>query len=207
MKIVIALVGVLLLVGVVWALAFFQVIPAQRMADKSPGLASVLIALHVAKHKPKANPKPVVAKAAPAPDPLASEKAALDAQKQQLDQEKAALDKKLAQTAGGQAGGSASEPPPGDTSPKLISIYTTMKSDDIARIFAKLPDSAVVDALNQLDDRQAGKILAALPDARAAKITALMNHMKAPQPGPSSTATAPGQSPQQVASSGAPSAP
>jgi flagellar motility protein MotE (MotC chaperone) len=197
MKALVVILVVLALIGVTWTLAFFQVIPAQKIADKSPGAAQILIALGVAKKKPKVKPKIVAQAPAPVADPLASEKAALDAEKQQLDQEKATLDMRLRQMSSAASAPSSSSA--SDISPKLVSVYGTMKSADIARIFAKLPDSAVVDALNQLDDRQAGKILAALPDARAAKITALMNRMKPPQTS-SPTATA-DQSPQQIASS------
>ena len=46
-----------------------------------------------------------------------------------------------------------------------------MSADDIAPIFGKLPDPDVVRALLAMDEKKAGKILAALPTDRAARLT------------------------------------
>lgn len=190
MKIVIVIVALLvMLLGMAWVLAYFQVVPAQKMANKTPAIRPILVALRVAKmpkakHKPKAST--IASATVPPPSPAAeqasldSEKSQLDTEKQQLDAEKAVLDKKLGAGAASTAG--AGDAPAPQTDPKVISIYSTMKADKLALIFAKLPDSAVAGALEQLDDRQAGKVLAALPNGRAAKLTVLMSHLQPPTP-------------------------
>jgi len=222
MKIAMIALGVVVVLGCLWALAFLQIIPAQKIADRSPGAAHFFTLLRLAKEKTaKAKPKSPTAaspaqaaadtslgdtslgdtslgdtslgSAAPAVDPaaLTSQKAALDTEKEQLDAEKAILDKKLAKAAAAGQLGTPGSSADAAISPKLVSIYGAMSSDDLARIFAKLPDSAVVSALNQLDDRQAGKVLAALPSDRAARITALMNRTVPPTPATTTTAMAP----------------
>ena len=184
----ITMVALVMLIGMAWVLAYFQVIPAQRMADKTPMLRPILVGLRVAKAPAKKKPKPSSTAKASTPAPLsraaeqaslAAEKEALATEKEQVDAEKAVLDKKLASAAAPTdlAGGAPAEQA---ADPKVISIYSTMKADQLAAIFAKLPDSAVAEALEQLDDRQAGKVLAALPNDRAAKLTVLMGHLKPP---------------------------
>ena len=71
-----------------------------------------------------------------------------------------------------------------DTAAKLVAIYDTMSPDDIARIFGKLPDPQVIPILMQLDEKKDGRILAALPPDRAARINLVMAH------GPTRTASA-----------------
>lgn len=197
--ILITVVALVMLLGMAWVLAYFQVIPAQKMADKTPALAPILVGLHVAKAKAKTKPKvAAVAAQAGSPGPpspaaqlssLDAEKEALAAEKEQLDAQKAVLAKKLASAENTGDDGSTSVGDGSGTDPKVISIYSTMKADQLALIFAKLPDSAVADALEQLDDRQAGKVLAALPNDRAAKLTVLMSHLKPASAAPP-TATA-----------------
>ena len=183
MKIAFPLLGLLAALGIAYALAFFGVIPVQKMASKSPGLAHALVALHLAKAK-----KPVVAAknthtvvAATSP-----EQEALNAQKKQIAEAKAALAK---QQADFEAQKQAASPSPAastasatsaatapDTAAKLDAIYAAMSPDDLLTIFAKLPDPDVVRALTNLDEKKAGKVLAGLPPARAARLSQEMSH-------------------------------
>ncbi len=174
MKAAFAVLGLLALLGVVYGLAFFGIIPVQKMADKSPALASALVSMHLARPKKHVAPLPQTAKAA------SPEQQALDAQKKQLAADRAQLDKDRAdweaQKQQAAAPASGTDTPAEDSGAKLNAIYATMSPDDIARIFAKLPDPDVMAALTQLDEKKAGKILAALPDDRAARLTRRMSH-------------------------------
>ncbi|MDR3710571.1 MAG: hypothetical protein P4L33_19905 [Capsulimonadaceae bacterium] len=187
MKALLAILGVLVVLGVTYALAFFGVIPVARMAAHNAGAAKVFVALKLY-HAPKSKAamSNALAPLVPAPDPLAADRQALDAERIQLAQQKAALDKKAA---GGDTTGG-----PVTTSSKMSAIYDTMKPAEIAGIFEKLPDDQVCDALIHMDEQKAGKVLVALPQNRAAKLTIMMNRATAngPQTGqqaPSSVAT------------------
>ncbi len=186
MKIAIPLLGLLALLGVAYGLAFFGIIPAQKMADRSPGLASTLIGLHLAKAK-----KPVTAgKTHAAPSTISPEQEALSTQKKQLADAKAALAKEQAdfeaQKQAVPASSAAASPSAApDTAGKLSAIYAAMSADDLVTIFSHLPDPDVVSALMDLDEKKAGKVLAALPPARAAHLTQEMSH-----PRPASRAVA-----------------
>jgi flagellar motility protein MotE (MotC chaperone) len=175
LKAVIGLLSVVALLGVVYGLAFFGIIPVQKMADKSPGLASTLTKLHLAKAKKPAPAAPPGA----APSP---EQQALDAQKKQTAADRAQLDKDRADFEAQKAqpaappDGVASTPPP-DHAAKLGAIYATMSADDLARIFGKLPDPDVIQSLTQLDEKKAGQVLAALPADRAARLTRQMSRV------------------------------
>ena len=63
-----------------------------------------------------------------------------------------------------------------DSAGKLSAIYAAMSADDLVTIFTKLPDPDVVNALMGLDEKKAGKVLAALPPVRAAGLTQEMAH-------------------------------
>jgi len=175
LKAVIGLLSVVALLGVVYGLAFFGIIPVQKMADKSPGLASTLTKLHLAKAKKPAPAAPPGA----APSP---EQQALDAQKKQTAADRAQLDKDRADFEAQKAqpaappDGVASTPPP-DHAAKLGAIYATMSADDLARIFGKQPDPDVIQSLAQLDEKKAGQVLAALPADRAARLTRQMSRV------------------------------
>ncbi len=183
MKIAIPILGLLALLGVAYALAFFGIIPAQKMADKSPGLAHTLIALHLAKAK-----KPVKAgKTGPTASVVISpEQEALNTQKKQLADAKAEFAKEQADfeaqkqatpTASAANSPTAASPSAApDTAGKLSAIYAAMSADDLVTIFSRLPDPDVVSALMTLDEKKAGKVLAALPPARAAHLTQEMSH-------------------------------
>lgn len=173
MKAAFGILGLLGLLGIVYGLAFFGIIPAQKMADKSPALASALVSLHLAR------PRKPAASASKEGKASSPEQQALDAQKKQLETDRVQLDKDKSdweaekQQAGPAPGASAN--PTSDSAAKLNAIYATMSPDDIARIFAKLPDPDVIAALTQLDEKKAGKILAALPADRAASLTRRMS--------------------------------
>ena len=198
MKIAIPVLGLLALLGIAYALAFFGIIPTQKMADHSPGLAHALIAMHLAKSK-----KPILPGGGKgtAPAPTSPEQEALDTQKKQLADAQAQLAKDradfkaqkqaasfsapssssaLSSSASGLSADAQAAPTAApDTAGKLSAIYTAMSADDLVTIFSKLPDPDVVSALMSLDEKKAGKVLAALPPARAARLTQEMSH---PQP-------------------------
>ena len=186
MKIAIPVFGVIVLLGIAYGLAFFGIIPAQKMADHSPGMASALISLHLAKAK---KPKLAVGKSA-VPATVSPEQEALNTQKKQLADGQAQLAKDRAdfeaekqQAAASPTPGSAA--PPADSQAKLNAIYAAMSADDLVTIFTKLPDPDVITALMSLDEKKAGKVLAALPPVRAAHLTQEMSH-----PRPASLASA-----------------
>ncbi len=188
MKVFIGFFVFLLILGAVYGLAFFQIIPAQKLADKNPSLLPMLKAVLLAKAKPKH--KPVVA-ATPAETPqsiaakkLAADQAKLASDRADLDRERAAFEQSKSQATLAST--------PGDTTPapreKLVSIYTTMAPEDVAKIMEHVPDKSVLADLTLLDEKRAGKILAAMPADRAAKLSELMASQKpqptAPQPHP-----------------------
>ncbi len=170
MKAVIGLVGIVALLGVLYGLAFFGVLPIQKMADKSPALASALTKLHLAKAKKPGHT--AAPSAAPSP-----EQQALDAQKKKLAADQAQLEKdRTAFEAQKQSPPDGSAPPASssDSAAKLGAIYATMSADDLARIFGKLPDPDVIQSLAQLDEKKAGQVLAALPADRSARLAQRM---------------------------------
>jgi hypothetical protein len=175
MKILIGFICFLLvLVGAAYGLAKIHIIPVAMLAKSSPIAKTLLTQLKL--YKP-IKPKPMVAvAAAPVVDPLAAEKAQIAMEQAQVSKERTQLAQKLA---------AALPPPPPpvvQTAPQLIEIYEAMNSDDLATLFAKEPDSAVVSALIAMDTKKAAKALAAIPPDRGARITALMNQAIASLP-------------------------
>ena len=191
MKALLGILGLLAVLGIVYGLAFVGIIPTQKLAAKSPALAQALVALHLAKPAPNATPivggcKPA-AKASPAPQELDAEKQQIAAARTQLNKDRAALDAR--QQSLGAPRRFPDAPPAPDTGAKLIALYGTMDPDDIAHIFAKLPDPLVVSTLMQMDEKKAGKVFAALPPDRAARLSEIMaSH---PPGHPASTVAAP----------------
>lgn len=190
MKAVIGLFSVVALLGIVYGLAFLGVIPVQRMAGKSPAMASALSALHLAKAK---KPAPHAA-AVLTPDP---ERVALDAQKKalaggraQLEKDRADLEARKQQPPILPEGGTSPTPAPDDAA-KLGAIYATMSPDDLSRIFGKLPDPDVIRSLTQLDEKKAGQVLAALPADRAARLARRMSAVSLASAPPGGSATLP----------------
>lgn len=190
MKAVIGLLAVVALLGVVYGLAFFGIIPVQKLAGKSPALASALAALHLARAK---KPVPGVPRGA-APNP---EQQALDAQKKKLAAGRAQLEKDRAdweaqkQPAPAPLDGAAPPAPSSDNAAKLGAIYATMSADDLARIFGKQPDPDVIQSLTQLDEKKAGQVLAALPADRVARLTRRMSHVNLASAPPGAPAPSP----------------
>ena len=173
MKIILPIFGLVALLGIAYGLAFFGIIPAQKIADKTPALASVLISLHLAKAK-----KPVLAAKSGAT--VSPEQAAMNAQKKQLaagqaqlDKDRTAFESQKQTSAAPASDGTVAAPLP-DPAAKLDAIYAAMSPDDLTPLFSKLSDTDVSRALLAMDEKKAGKILAALPTARAAKLTRRM---------------------------------
>jgi flagellar motility protein MotE (MotC chaperone) len=177
MKSILPIFGVMVLVGVAYGLAFFGILPTQKMADNSPELAKTLIAMHLAKAK-----KPHLAAAKhTAPAAISPEQEALNTQKKQLADGQAQLAKAQAdfeaqKQQAAAAPASVSAVTPADSQAKLNAIYAAMSPDDLVTIFTKLPDPDVVGALMTLDEKKAGKVLAGLPPTRAAHLTQEMSH-------------------------------
>lgn len=176
MKIVLIVLGLLVVLGAAYGLAFLGVIPVQKWADKNPSLAKTLTAMHLAK------PKKAVVPAAPAlkPDP---QQQALDAEKQQIEADRAQLTKDRAAFEAAKQQAAAPSPAAGDgsqpgaasgTGDKLAAIYATMDPEDLAKIFAKQTDPVVIQSLSGLDEKKAGQVLAAMPADRAARLALLM---------------------------------
>ncbi len=185
MKPLIITLSILVVLGLLYGLAFFGILPAQKWADGSPALAKTLIAMHLARVK---RPKPPAAATSAAPSP---EQQALASQKKQMqaDRTQLAKDREAFETEKQQAAARSAAAPASDGDSKLAAIYATMSPDDIARIFGKLPDKDVVDALTQMDEKKAGKILAALAPERAAKISLLLTRSGSGHGGSAASAT------------------
>jgi len=164
------------LLGVVYGLAFFGIIPVQKMAGKSPALASALAALPLVRAKKPARSAPPGAAPNPQQQALDAQKKQLAADRAQLDKDRAALKTQKQQPPTPPDGGAPPAPPP-DTAAKLGAIYATMSADDLARIFGKQPDPDVIQSLTQLDEKKAGQVLAALPADRAARLTRRMSRV------------------------------
>jgi hypothetical protein len=201
MKAVYGILGLIIVVGVCYLVAFFGIIPTQKIADGSPGVGKVLVALHLA--KARAKPKPLMSATPPPPAVDPFQQALADGQKQlaadraKLDANKAAFAQSKPQSSGTQFAGTAAR---ADTQAKLLAIYATMSADDLAQIMSKQSDQAAIDAIMSLDEKKAGKVLAALPTVRAARISMIMAHseMTATKPSGKTAPSAAQQSPKTV---------
>jgi len=174
-KAVIGLLGVAALLGLAYGLAFFGIIPVQKMAGKSPALASALTALHLAKPKKPAPGVPPALAPNPGQQALDAQKKKLAADRAQLEKDRAALESQKQQPPAPPDG--VPPIPSPDNAAKLGAIYATMSADDLARIFGKLPDPDVIRSLSQIDEKKAGQVLAALPADRAARIARQMSRV------------------------------
>lgn len=179
MKAFMAIAGLLIVLGLVYALAFFGILPTQKMAEKNASLMPIFTKLHLAKAK-----KHVLTASASAP--VSPEQQAFDSQKKKLAADQAQLAKDQAafesekQTAAAPGpntpNGDTTAPIASDNVAKLNAIYATMSADDISHILAKLPDPDVIQTLTQLDEKKAGQVLTSLPVDRAARISRQMAH-------------------------------
>jgi len=190
MKAIIGLLGIVAVLGVVYGLAFLGILPVQKMAVKSPALASALAALHLAKPKKAMPSTPPGAAPNPEQQALDAQKKRLAADRAQLDKDRAALEAQK-QPSPAPPDGSAPPAPSSDNAVKLGAIYATMSADDLARIFGKQPDPDVIQSLTQLDEKKAGQVFATLPADRAARLARQMSRVNlasgpsgAPAPSP-----------------------
>lgn len=159
MKILMPILCLLVVLGVLYGLAFTGILSAQAWADKNPQIAPLLRAAHLAKKTkvklakltPQATAKHPALKLVP-PTPAAPPTSA-------------PLLSSLP------AAPPAAAP---DTHGKLDAIYAAMAPDDLARIFEKLPDPAVIQSLMPMEEKKAGKVLAAMPAIRAARLSRQM---------------------------------
>ena len=190
MKAVFGLFGVLALLGGAYGLAFLGIIPVQKMAGKSPGLASALVALHLAKAKKPAHSASPVAVPNPEQQALDAQKKKIAAGQAQLEKDRTALEAGKQPPAPASPDGTASTPA-SDNAAKIGAIYATMSADDLARIFGKLPDPDVIRSLTQLDEKKAGQVLAALPADRAARLARRMSAVSLASTPPGSPTASP----------------
>ena len=174
MKAVFGLFGVLALLGVAYGLAFLGIIPVQKMAGKSPALASALTALHLAKAKKPGHSASPIAAPSPEQQALDAQKKKLAAGQAQLEKDRAALEAQKQQPPPAAPDGTAPAPA-SDNAARIGAIYATMSADDLARIFGRLPDPDVVASLTQLEEKKAGQVLAVLPADRAARLAKRMS--------------------------------
>lgn len=191
MKALFTVVGLLVALAVLYGLAFVGVIPVQKWADKNPKLAKPLMAMHLARAKHK-SALPASAVAPVPPDPqqqaLRAGQKQLAADRAQLAKDREAWEAEKQQAATPPANGNASPAnAASDTNAKLSAIYDTMSPDDLAKIFTKLSDPAVIQSLLPMDEKKAGKVLAALPPDRAAR---LARQMMASSPRPAAASPA-----------------
>lgn len=161
-----------LALGIGYGMAKAQVIPAQKMGEKSPALARVLKPLGLYKIPPA---KP--ASMAPATSP---EQQALNAQRESLQRERAdwetqkqAQVKSEDQAKADKAKQDTAAMPPPDSREivRLASIYEQMSADNIVKIFAKMPDPQTIALMRRMDEKRVGEVLAAIPPERAAFFT------------------------------------
>jgi flagellar motility protein MotE (MotC chaperone) len=162
----------MLVLGTVYGLAKFNVIPAQKMGERTPAVRAVLRSIGL--YRPR--PRVASAKLNSIPDPLAAEKQALQAQRDALKQEQAdweaqqqAKQKATEKTRATAAAVAAASDP--KQLLRLASIYEQMSPDAVNKIFAKLPDAQVIELLRRMDEKQAGAILAGVTPERAARLT------------------------------------
>ena len=181
MKAVVIFLVVFILFDVLYGLAYVGIIPVSKLAGNSPVATKILIALKLEKPQKNKKGKSLNSKhmdaqaptaAGPSANELNDQKIALDAEMAQIQKEKAMLSQK---TQAAKAINAAPVFIP--TSDKIVNIYDTMKPDDLARIFEKMSDASVADALSRMDEGKAGKVLVAMPVDRTAKLTALMNRV------------------------------
>ena len=161
-----------LVLGVGYGLAKANIVPAQKMAEKSPALARVLKPLGLYKIPP--------AKPASATPTVSPEQQALNAQRESLQKERAdweaqkqAQAKSEEQAKTDKAKQETAAAPSLDPREiaRLASIYEQMAADNIVKIFAKMPDPQILALLRRMDEKKVGEVLAAIPPERAAFFT------------------------------------
>lgn len=174
MKIALTIFTIILVLGCVYILALFGVIPAQSIADHNSSMRPMLISLGLAK-KPKVHPKPVQKTETVAPDydkikkEIAAAQAKVDADRLRLEQDKALYEKEKLHAAS-----VPDQPKNNEARKKVVSIYETMQPEDVAKILENVSDASIIKDLTMIDEKKAGKILAALSPKRAAKISEIM---------------------------------
>jgi flagellar motility protein MotE (MotC chaperone) len=176
----IALIPLVLLLAVAYALAKFNVIPVRKMAQKKPLLRKALALIGL--NTPKLPARQATA-AAPPPDPLAAQKRALQQQQEAFAQERqdweAQKQREAAKPANGQpaavagSNGAATEAVVSDprSVARMASVYEQMPAETVTKIFEKLPDAQVLALLRKMEDKQVAQILAIVAPERAARLT------------------------------------
>jgi flagellar motility protein MotE (MotC chaperone) len=176
------------LLGGVYGLAKINVIPVQKMGDKTPALGSVLRVIGLYRPRPKVTPVQV------APDPLAAEKQELQQQRDEFKKEQTDWEaqKQAKEQAVEKARTTAAAAGPPAADPKqlirLASIYEQMTPEAVNKIFVKLPDDQVIALLRRMDEKQVGEILAGVAPERAARLTQALSRPPAEETAPVRTA-------------------
>ena len=184
--ILVGVVPLALLLGVGYGLAKVQVIPTQKMGLKNPALGRVLHSVGLYKAPPPVKmglPGQAAPGQAPAVAALSPEQQALKAQRDALDKERADWEaQKQAQAKVGAAkpkSDAASAPDPREIA-RLASIYEQMPSENVVKIFAKMPDPQTIALMRRMDEKKVSEILAAIAPERAAFFTQQLSHAPAP---------------------------
>lgn len=168
----------MVILGVVYGLAKFGVLPARKYAQKNNAMGKALRMIGLGSPRLPARqvnmPAPV--------DPLAAEKKALAAERDALTKERAALQAQPAQPAAlhnasdTKDAASATAPPDPKEVARLASVYEQMSPDALKKIFDKLPDDQVIALLRRMDEKQVAEFLALETPERAARLTITLSH-------------------------------
>lgn len=158
--------------GVTYGLAKFGVIKLPQQPILTPLYARIGL-------KTPGLPARTVARK-PAPDPLATERKTLEAQRKTLQDERAEWEKQKQETAQREADAKtkvkAQESARKDAlDPKSLSriaaIYEEMPTEKVSKILALLPDVQVIELLRRMDEKKVAEILGTEKPARAARLS------------------------------------
>jgi flagellar motility protein MotE (MotC chaperone) len=163
-----AIIPLVVIVGLGYGLARIGILPVDKIAEKNPALGSAFKAVGL--YRPPAH----AAKAEAVPDPLAGEKKALQAQRDELSKERNELDsqadRKRQSDARAREAEEAAKPDPKNLA-RLASIYEQMAPAAVDKIFARLPNSEVIAILHRMDEKKVAEFLAGVTPERAARLT------------------------------------
>ena len=178
--VLLAVVPLALVLGIGYGLAKAQIIPAQKMGEKSAALARVLMPLGLYK-TPPAKPAAGVPVVSPEQQALNAQRDSLQKERADWEAQKQAQTKLEEQAKADKAKQDTTAAPPVDPKEvaRLASIYEQMSADNIVKIFAKMPDPQIIALLRRMDEKKVGEVLAAIPPERAAFFTLQLSRASA----------------------------
>jgi flagellar motility protein MotE (MotC chaperone) len=179
-----AIVPIVVILALGYGLARFGILPVDKIAEKNGSLGSALKAVGLYE------PHHGSIKVSAASDPLAGEKKALQAQRDELNQERSAMETqadKRRQDEQKQRDAESAALPDAKSLARLATIYESMQPAVVDKIFAKLPNSEMIAILRRMDEKKVAEYLAAAAPERAARITL---ELARPAPEPASGAHA-----------------